>query len=109
MKKKFPSIEKLSEMLSSFCVCHENITVQPQYDNITKAITTSLRSAHAMRKEYKRHKLLSERTTYLLQRRKELQKKKQKCESRSMKNDLSVLSKIVNKYEMTMQIIDLIL
>ncbi|GBP68039.1 Craniofacial development protein 2 [Eumeta japonica] len=89
--------ETLSEKLTSHhSTYHENTSVQTQYDNIINAITTSLKEAQSARQELKRDQLLSERTKSLLQRRKELQKTKNK--TRTMKNELSALFKLVNRY-----------
>ncbi|KAG6454358.1 hypothetical protein O3G_MSEX008707, partial [Manduca sexta] len=88
--------ENLSSMLSDPFVYNDNTTVQTYYDKITIAIANSLKLARERKEEYKRHKILSSPTINLLQRRKELQKTKNK--SRSMKNELAALYKLVNKY-----------
>ncbi|KAJ0180391.1 hypothetical protein K1T71_003795 [Dendrolimus kikuchii] len=79
-------IKNLSSLLFDTNVYQDNVSVQTCYDNITNAI----------RDGNKHNKILSVRTTTLLQRRKELQKTKNK--SRSIKNELAAHYKLVNKY-----------
>lgn len=74
-----------------------DICVQTYYDEIRNAISQSLKKAReATKATKKQHKILSEHTFKLLTRRKELQGSKIK--TRSMKNELSALYKITNKY-----------
>lgn len=88
--------ENLSSILTEPHIGQGNKSVQTCYDKITKAILQSLNLAHTKRVENKGHKILQERTVKLLKRRKELQKTKNK--TRSMRNELSALYKLVNKY-----------
>lgn len=87
--------ESLISQLSS-PTAGENTTVQYCYDRIERAIIFSLKQTRSMREENRQHKILSARTERLLKRRKELQTTKNK--SRSQKNELSALYKVVNKY-----------
>ncbi|PZC72397.1 hypothetical protein B5X24_HaOG211241 [Helicoverpa armigera] len=88
--------ESLSNMLSDLPAHLENISVQPYYDRIVDAITKSLKNARHNTGKQGAHKILSDRTFQLLGRRKALQKTKNK--TRSMRNELSALYKLVNKY-----------
>lgn len=90
--------DNLTLMLQESKTRHENNTVQTQYDHITNAFTHSLKLARETKdKQYhKNHKILSTRTASLLERRRELQKTKNK--TRAMRNELSALYKLVNKY-----------
>lgn len=91
--------ENLSSVLlesSGQLVSQENKSVQISYDKIKKAIQQSLIRAKSNIEDNKKHKILQERTLTLLKRRQELQKTKNK--SRSLKNELSALYKLVNKY-----------
>ncbi|CAH2084971.1 unnamed protein product [Euphydryas editha] len=86
----------LKILLSEPAFCQENATVQTCYNKIRNAIVESLKSAQINKKKPE-HKIIQERTEkLLLQRKKNLQKTKNK--TRSMKNELSALYKLVNKY-----------
>lgn len=75
----------------------EESTVQDLYDDITNALDTSLRKAHEVSHTTNQGKnqVLSARTHTLIQRRRELQKMKPK--SRTMKNELKALYKLISK------------
>lgn len=74
----------------------KNITVQNLYDKILNAISQSLQDARIPNKSTnKRHKILSESTLALLEKRKLLIITKNK--TRSMKNELSALYKLISK------------
>ncbi|GBP35076.1 Putative uncharacterized transposon-derived protein F52C9.6 [Eumeta japonica] len=87
--------ESLKLLLSEPPINQENNTVQTHYDRIINAILQSLNSARTKRDDKNNHKILQERTIKLLNRRRELQKTKNK--TRSQKNELSALYKLVNK------------
>ncbi|GBP37017.1 Craniofacial development protein 2 [Eumeta japonica] len=70
-------------------------TVHTCYEKISNAISESLKLTQGNKRNQKQ-KIIQERTEKLLQRRKALQSTKSK--TRSMKNELSALYKIVNKY-----------
>lgn len=73
-----------------------NTSIQLYYDKLINVINQSLQYARKENHNKKLHKILSSRTTKLLQRRRELQKTKNK--TRTMKNELSALYKLANKY-----------
>lgn len=88
--------ECITAHLPNLLDSQENISVQTYHDKILKAITQSLKDARIPNKNInKRHKILSENTLELLERRQILQKTKNK--TRSMKNELSALYKLISK------------
>ncbi|CAH2100225.1 unnamed protein product [Euphydryas editha] len=86
--------ECISAHLPDLLDSQGNISVQTHYDKIISAIKESLQSARTSNKNT-RHKILSDRTLALLKRRQLLQKTTNK--TRSMKNELSALYKLVGK------------
>ncbi|KAI8437727.1 hypothetical protein MSG28_011961 [Choristoneura fumiferana] len=94
-------ISKFKEYLNFYIsqdqtFAHEITSAQKYYDNLIKLITTSLQNARETQKFKKNSKILSERTLKLLKRRQELQKSKNK--TRSTRNEISALYKLVSKY-----------
>ncbi|KAI8422789.1 hypothetical protein MSG28_006534, partial [Choristoneura fumiferana] len=89
-------ISKFNDQISNLLSPRTNESVQKYYNNIIKAITRSLQAIRNVNIEQKPHKILSERTLRLLRRRQDLQRIKNK--SRSTKNEISALYKLVNKY-----------
>nr|BDU78963.1 hypothetical protein 2 [Bombyx mori] len=87
--------DNLKLKLSEAAIYQTNETINTCYDKISNAISESLKVAKINKRNYK-YKILQERTERLLQRRKVLQSTKNK--TRSMRNELSALYKIVNKY-----------
>ncbi|OWR52827.1 endonuclease-reverse transcriptase [Danaus plexippus plexippus] len=89
--------EYLSASLPNPLDPHDNVPVQSYYNNIVNAITQSLQNAKIppSKKPHKRHKILSDNTVALMERRKLLLNTKNK--NRSMKNELSALYKLVSK------------
>jgi hypothetical protein len=88
--------EILKQLLTDALKHKERIPIQTYYDKIIEAITKSLRQASKKTEQHKNHKIFTTRTIKLLQKRKELQNTKNK--TRSMRNDLSALYKLVHKY-----------
>lgn len=86
--------ENLKSRLTDFLT--KDTTVQSYYDKIIEAIKESTKEARTKTEGQKHHKILSTRTLNLLQRRKELQKIKNK--TRSNRNELSAHYKLTNRY-----------
>ncbi|CAH2088608.1 unnamed protein product [Euphydryas editha] len=75
---------------------HKSITAQELHDKIVNAIQNSLKTAQNSSRHIKVTSILSEKTKQLISRRQLLQKAKQK--TRSMKNELKALYKLISKY-----------
>ena len=94
-------ITKFKEYLHSYISKDQTfaeltIPVQKYYDNLLRAISSSLKSARVAQNKRKRHKIFSERTLKLFKRRQHLQKSSNK--TRVTRNEISALYKLVNKY-----------
>ena len=94
-------ITKFKEHLKSYTskdqtFAEKTIPVQKYYDNLIRVITSSLQNPRAAQNPKKVHKIFSERTLKLLQRRQDLQKSPNK--TRATRNEISALYKLVNKY-----------
>lgn len=89
--------ENLVTQLTPLLQAENNVTVQDYYDELTKTITASLQVARTPNSNStKVRSALTKNTERLLKRRQELQRTKNK--TRSMKNELKALYKLVSKY-----------